>query len=164
MKNETEQKVKTEEILRLKAIFKRLGKTRAEIAEETGIAERTITNYEWNNQPIGGQLLRQLQSRYGVSLDWLLTGRGVMFLEDLPLPALSVERAPVAERLIPVGVTLDNGNFSDAYRLFAAGIEQSLLESGALAGVDYRYLDLYQLATPHVLQESQINRLKLAII
>jgi hypothetical protein len=58
----------------------------ADIASKTGISERTITNFIWNNTPIGAQLLRELHAKYSVSIDWLLSGSGAMLLNQTKEP------------------------------------------------------------------------------
>jgi len=74
-------KKKTPEIARLLSLFDALELKPIDIAKDTGVSERTIMNFIWNNSPIGGQLLRNLHLKYGVSIDWLVSGRGAMFVE-----------------------------------------------------------------------------------
>jgi len=78
-RNITSKKAKTPEITRLLELFLALDKKPIDIAKEIEISERTITNFIWNNSPIGGQLLRQLHLKYGASIDWILSGSGSMF-------------------------------------------------------------------------------------
>lgn len=49
-----------------------------DLSRETGVSERTIKNCIWNNTEVGGQLLRALHLKLGVSIDWLLSGDGNM--------------------------------------------------------------------------------------
>jgi len=49
-----------------------------DISEKTGVPERTITSFVWENKPLGAQLLRELHTKFSVSLDWLLSGYGSM--------------------------------------------------------------------------------------
>lgn len=69
---------KTPEIERLLLVMRSLGIKTIDIANKTDIAERTITNFIWNNKPIGAHLLRALHANFGVSVDWLLSGQGAM--------------------------------------------------------------------------------------
>jgi transcriptional regulator with XRE-family HTH domain len=147
------KKVKSPEIVRLKAVMAALGIDEAALSAATGVSERTITNYTWSNKPIGNELLRALLNKYRVSLDWLLAGVGSMFLQDKPLAAK-------ARRLIAPISTLDNGALADVYLLTAGCIEQSLIDAGAVAGEDYAFMDLYRLAQAHVLQENKKNSLE----
>lgn len=73
-------KEKSPEIQRFKALIKHLNIEVVDMAKETGIAERTIMNFIWQDMPIGSHLLRELHSKYNVSLDWLLAGQGDMLL------------------------------------------------------------------------------------
>lgn len=81
-RNITSRKKKSLEITRLLLLLKTLDLKPIDIANENDIGERTITNFIWNDIPIGGQLLRILHSKYGVSIDWILSGTGSMFLNS----------------------------------------------------------------------------------
>lgn len=74
------KKEKLPEITRLMDVLKSLSLKPVDIARDNDISERTITNFIWENKPIGGQLLRILHVKYGVSIDWLLSGTGEMFV------------------------------------------------------------------------------------
>jgi|APLak6261663543_1056040.scaffolds.fasta_scaffold02020_7 hypothetical protein len=131
----------------------------ADIAASTNTAERTITKYIWEDIPLGGQLLRELLTVYGVSIDWVLTGRGGMYIDDMDdHPIIRGEN-----RLIERKQYLDNETVQDVYLIFASVIEQSLVDAGAEAGKDYTYMDLYKLAQPHVIEESKKTELKAQI-
>lgn len=73
---------KSPEISRFILFKDRLGLQVADIAKETDTSERTINNFIWRDEPIGGHLLRQLHEKYHVSLDWLLSGEGEMLLDQ----------------------------------------------------------------------------------
>jgi transcriptional regulator with XRE-family HTH domain len=75
-------KEKIGEILRFQAFMRLKGLQEADISEKTGVSKRTIKNYIYDDEPMGGKLLRALHSNYSVSIDWLLTGQGKMFLEE----------------------------------------------------------------------------------
>lgn len=74
-----------------------LGLKAADIASKTKISERTITNFIWNDTPIGAQLLRELHAKYGVSIDWLLSGSGSMLLGQTNEPAGAYEVTPSSD-------------------------------------------------------------------
>ena len=131
---------KLPELERLQSLFDAMNLTVAEIADTTGIAERTILNYRWNNAPIGGALLRQLHVQYGASVDWLLSGVGEMFV-DAPLP-----QQP--SRLLPNFAHTDTSTVRDLFWRAAVEIEESLIDCGAVPGQDYSIIDLYRLAAP----------------
>ena len=48
--------------------------------------------------------------------------------------------------------TVDQTAFEDFFMVIAKNIEDSLIQSGAVAGKDYSYIDLYNLAQPFVLE------------
>jgi len=74
---------KSPEISRFILFKERTGIHVADIAKETDTSERTINNFIWRDEPIGGHLLRQLHEKYHVSLDWLLAGVGEMLLDQM---------------------------------------------------------------------------------
>jgi hypothetical protein len=76
----TRSRKKSPEIARFLQVMDYLRIKPIDISKESEISHRTITNFIWNDMPIGGQLLRILHAKFGVSLDWLLSGRGEMLL------------------------------------------------------------------------------------
>lgn len=50
----------------------------ADISQKTGVSKRTITHCIYDGNALGGKLLRQLNQNYGVSIDWIISGYGVM--------------------------------------------------------------------------------------
>ena len=153
---------KSPEIARFIEFMNLNGMEYADIAESIEIPERTITNYVWKDQPLSGAILRQLLSVHGVSIDWLLSGEGEMYMGSNSITEKPAGYGAVQgeKRLINRQSIRDNSNLSDVYGLFAAVIEQSLIDAGAEAEKDYTYLDLYRLAQPHVLDEAQKTELK----
>jgi transcriptional regulator with XRE-family HTH domain len=75
-------KEKSPEIQRFVQLLEFLNIKAADLARETDISERTIMNFIWQDMPIGPHLLRELHSKYNVSLDWLLAGKGNMLLSQ----------------------------------------------------------------------------------
>lgn len=51
-----------------------------QIQKDTGVTVRTITNSIYEGKPLGAKLLRELNAKYGVSIDWLVSGSGQMFV------------------------------------------------------------------------------------
>jgi hypothetical protein len=149
------KKIKSPEIARFITLLGNLKETPSTLAEKTGVSERTINNYIWCDMPIGGQLLRGLMANYAVSIDWLLSGRGEMFLEAKQ--AVFTDKA-----LLPFFDTVDLNTLQDFWWLVARAVEESLRESGAVAGEDYNVVDLYQLAQPFVLAKFNSGELVLA--
>jgi len=148
------KKTKSPEIIRLQQLLEELQEKPADMAEKTGVAERTINNYLWNCLPIGGQLLRALSEVYSVSIDWLLTGQGPMFTDARPAEH---HPAPLIRYLDHTDLT----SVQDYWWLVARSAEQSLIQAGATPGIDYNMTDLYQLAQPFVLDRFKNNGLEL---
>lgn len=53
-----------------------------QIQKDTGVTVRTITNSIYEGKPLGAKLLRELNAKYGVSIDWLVSGKGRMFVDS----------------------------------------------------------------------------------
>ena len=144
-----------------------------QLAEKIDIPWRSITNYTWNNKPIGEQILRKVHATYGVSIDWIISGTGEMLahaeaiddLDDLVCGQkqdalfVSEQRVSYGSRLIDTRLNVDSDAMSDMYLLYAATIEQAFLDAGAVSGRDYVMLDLFKLAQAHVLMEANKNTL-----
>ncbi|MEE7625416.1 helix-turn-helix transcriptional regulator [Methylobacter sp. Wu8] len=85
---------KIPEIERFKQVLKVLGIKTIDISKESGISVRTINNYIWRNTPLGGQLLRYLNEKYKVSIDWVVSGQGFMLLNGVTEPVQVYAVAP----------------------------------------------------------------------
>ncbi|AWX99545.1 hypothetical protein A8139_05700 [Marinomonas primoryensis] len=53
-----------------------------QIQRDTGVTVRTITNSIYEGKPLGAKLLREVHAKYGVSIDWLVSGKGQMFVDS----------------------------------------------------------------------------------
>lgn len=73
-------KKKSGEIARLVQFMEANGLQPVDISKDSDVSERTVKNCIYDDSPIGGKLLRILHLKFGVSLDWLLTGHGSMFI------------------------------------------------------------------------------------
>lgn len=71
-------KKKIGEVQRLIEVMEMHALQADDLAKITGVSARTIKNCIWNNSEIGGQLLRGLHLKLGVSVDWVLSGNGSM--------------------------------------------------------------------------------------
>lgn len=78
-KNDVKQK--RGEVIRLIELMKSLKMQASDLSIVTKVSKRTIENTIWNDEEIGGRLLRSLHQNLGVSLDWLLVGVGSMFVK-----------------------------------------------------------------------------------
>lgn len=88
-------KKKTGEIARLVQFMEANSLQAIDISKDSDVSERTIKNCIYDDTPIGGKLLRILHSNFGVSLDWLLTGQGSMYITEKK--ALQVREPPPGE-------------------------------------------------------------------
>jgi len=142
---------KSPEIQRLLHVLKVLQETPSGMAEKTGVSERTINNYIWGDMPIGGALLRGLVEAYAVSADWLLTGRGELFIDGH-------EALADDPYLIPYIELTDNKDAADRWLITARAAESALFNSGAVAGEDYSRLDLFKLVAPLIFNQVQAGK------
>ncbi len=78
----TRNKQKSGEITRLLELFATLQLQPDDIARETGVSARTITYAIYQDKPTGAQLMRKVHQIYGVSIDWLISGVGTMFIAE----------------------------------------------------------------------------------
>jgi hypothetical protein len=162
------RKTKSPEIARLKTFMKTRNLTAPELAASLEIPERTLNNYIWNDKPLVGHLLRRLQAVHGVSIDWLVSGHGAMFVSALgvgeletPYDMESPNNVP-PDALMPYFETTDLNDLGDYWWLLAKAAEQSLIQSGAVPGQDYSLLDLYKLAQPFVVERFKSRGLDIA--
>lgn len=68
--------------LRIKELRRALDKTRAELAESLSISVSHLANLENGNRSITVELLGEMHAYYGVSADYILFGKGEMFVEN----------------------------------------------------------------------------------
>lgn len=80
--NSRGSKKKLGEIQRLIEFMEHENLKAIDIAKKCGISDRTITNAIYENKELGSVLLRKLHLNYGVSLDWIISGKGGMYLID----------------------------------------------------------------------------------
>lgn len=139
----------------------------SDIAASMDTAERTITKYIWENTPLGGQLLRELLTVYGVSIDWILTGNGCMYIKDKGAmeggAAGYEDEEDRRQPLLKHFETTDLNTLQDFWWLTAKAIEQSLMQSGAEPSADYSRIDLYTLAQPFVLERFKSTNMDVSV-
>ena len=75
----SESQKKIGEVDRLLFLIEKEGISYEELAELSDASVRTVKNTIYDNKPIGMKLLRGLQKKKGVSVDWLLLGEGDMY-------------------------------------------------------------------------------------
>lgn len=75
-------KKKEGEIARLLCFMDACNLRPEDLQRDTGVTVRTITNSIYEDKPLGAKLLRGLHLKYGVSIDWLISGSGKMFVHD----------------------------------------------------------------------------------
>lgn len=117
-------KKKIGEILRFQRYLDQSGMQPADLAEITGVSERTITNAVYQNIPLGGKFLRELLLKLGVSTDWLLTGNGHMYVNRPD----QVEESSQAYPAIPPTRIDHIADFLREWSTYASDQEQIWLE------------------------------------
>lgn len=83
-------KKKEGEIYRFQLLMAELNLKPEDIQKDTGVTVRTITNSIYEKKPLGAKLLREIHAKYGVSIDWLLSGKGQMFAPSADSVVLSI--------------------------------------------------------------------------
>lgn len=66
----------------LRKIRSKLGLSVAKFADKLKMSANTLTNYEQNRREPSATLFVQLNKELNVNLNWLVTGKGEMFLSD----------------------------------------------------------------------------------
>jgi len=145
--------LKSAEIERFKQVLGELKESPGTLEEKTGISARTINNYMWGDNPLGGQLLRVLAEQFGVSVDWLLTGRGEMFI-------VPKNRPNPPRHLVQFREKIDPDMFQDQLWLMARCIEESMYNAGGWPNEDYSIVDIYALAMPYALDKLKAGEVK----
>jgi hypothetical protein len=82
-------KKKEGEIYRFQLFLSEKNINPEQIQKDTGVTVRTVTNSIYEGKPLGAKLLRELNAKYGVSIDWLVSGKGQMFV-DTPVSHLEI--------------------------------------------------------------------------
>lgn len=72
---------------RLKAARSELGTSQAEMAQELGLAQSTLADYELDKYAVGRDMCLALEYKFGINHEWILTGRGRPLLTSAPQPA-----------------------------------------------------------------------------
>lgn len=80
MKNK-EKTIKNTIGKRFRDIRDQIGLTQTELAKQLGCGRSNISQIESGKNLPGGSILITLKSKYNVSLDWLFSGEGSMFIE-----------------------------------------------------------------------------------
>lgn len=97
-KKEKDNELKKKIGERFKKFRKSIDKAQHHLAEELGVFQSTITNFELGKTfPNIGYLYR-FYEKYGLNIHWLFTGQGYKFIHDIPeRPDLSyiMESAPI---------------------------------------------------------------------
>lgn len=78
--NKKIKKKKIGEVYRFKLFMSKLNLKPETIQRDTGVTARTIMFSIYENKPLGPKLLRSIHAKYGVSIDWLISGSGNMFI------------------------------------------------------------------------------------
>lgn len=69
---------------RIREVRNKLDLSQAELAKILGVSQRTVSHWETQRNEPPLDVLRTMCSKLGVNLNWLLTGEGEMFLNEIP--------------------------------------------------------------------------------
>ncbi len=70
-------------MLQLEELRLHLKLAKYELAKEIGITQQTYTNYITGRREMLLSVAKEISLKYDISLDWLLLGRGMMFLSEI---------------------------------------------------------------------------------
>ena len=117
-------KMRTPENVRLKIIELRGTASRAEFAKEFKTKDYTVRGIEEGKQNVPYELALLLEEKYKISHDWLLTGKGSMFLDEKRTPeeildswGLTLDLTEKEKLTLATALTKDKGA---CFYLFAA--------------------------------------------
>jgi transcriptional regulator with XRE-family HTH domain len=68
---------------------------RAEWAERLGVSKNTIASYERGETAPDASILAVYRAEFGIDINWIATGEGVMFADPSKAPAPSVQVDPI---------------------------------------------------------------------
>ncbi len=126
---------------RIRQVRERLGLNQQEFAERLRTGQAVISRYERNERIPGADFLLRLHITFGVNMNWLLTGKGYMFMEEAARAEAEVPerisdlspdvfRKEIGERLKVVRKTLDLSQKEMADRLGIATSTYQYYERG----------------------------------
>lgn len=90
---------------RLDEVRELVGLTKKKYASELGITAQAYNNYYKGDRDIPTELALRVNQLFNISLDWLLTGKGKMYIQD------STSLQVIGDNNITVGSAV-NGNIS----------------------------------------------------
>ena len=94
---------------RLKRVRKALGLTQGQLADRLGISQGSLSSAEIGRNFLGTPQLNRLIETFNISIDYLLTGKGPMFIEG---KAKSVVDVPIGNAGHAIPVTIPYGKES----------------------------------------------------
>jgi phage repressor protein C with HTH and peptisase S24 domain len=96
---------------RIRHIRKLLGLTQKEFAQQIGITQGFLTNVEKGRYQPSEKVLRLISQTFGVSLEWLKTGQGEMWVrkDKALLEGVGARLGEIAEKLIRIPVVEHTG-------------------------------------------------------
>ncbi|WP_297323055.1 helix-turn-helix transcriptional regulator [uncultured Bartonella sp.] len=118
-----EKEPETELAKRLRAVRKALGdEDRAQFSSKLGLPKNTLGNYERGLREPPVMVIAAYMSVFGVSLQWLVTGKGEMFT--------NAATAPTSLRTIDTNVLAEiSGAVDDVYRSLGQHPSKKLITS-----------------------------------
>lgn len=116
--------------MRLREAFKYLGLSITEVAKITGVPYPTLQDYLNDKRIPGGSNLQKISMHLHISIDWLLTGEGPMFIEEKEsLHGLSsdevlsaelieaIKKHPTIEKIVLLLKDMDEGKIQEIFKI-----------------------------------------------
>jgi transcriptional regulator with XRE-family HTH domain len=75
-------KKKNGEVGRFQLFLADSGVQLSDISNKTGVSDRTLKNVIYEEAELGNKLLRGLHHYFGVSIDWIVSGSGSMYINS----------------------------------------------------------------------------------
>jgi len=119
------EKKKRPEVERFILLMDTLDMQASVLSKKIDVPARTINNVIYENKPIGMQLMRQLNSVLGVSIDWLLGGVGAMFVATISVNDDAAKYRVVDQRIFRI-TTFINEFFESASEDDKAWLEMQI--------------------------------------
>lgn len=75
--------------INLKEVRSKLGLSQADIAKSLGMLQAQYSTYERGDRKPSADVFEKLARKYNVNINYLLTGKGSMFITDAEKPLLT---------------------------------------------------------------------------
>ena len=99
---------------RLKEIRKHLNMSQKDFANKYGMSQQILSKYENGKSDISDRIKTSLADEFNININWLLTGKGTMILEEeatgkFAVPS-EIEQKLSYEEILPILIEIGNLN------------------------------------------------------